>query len=394
VQRIAREPIDPGVIFSAGAPTGIRGTVGRLERDVNGALYAHSTAGERADYTVSSDFAVRDDDTLRGSDAALPGERGERYLALPELSPAIRQLARQITAGHTGDAARALALETHLRRQGKYSDTPPVVSRDDPRSPIEVFLLGGTEGHCEYFASAMVVLARSVELPARLVNGFAGGHSNEVGGFVEVSRSDAHAWVEIHYRDLGWVRYDPTPPDLRLAGGIGNSGSLAELASALEFWWFRNVVDFDRGHQARALKKAWIAWRDWRRDAGGQRERRSGRRPGGWDLPDPPGWLWGVGALALGLAGLGFDVRRRQQRCEAVPRFYQEALRLLRRKGLVRDPSTTARAFVSLAREKLSPSAAQIFAALTESYLAERFGGRSSAMVHTELRALRDSLRT
>ena len=393
LQRIAREPIDPGVIFSAGTATGIRGPLGRLERDVNGALYAHSTAGERADYTIASDFAVRDDEALRGSEALPPDERGERYLALPELSPAIGQLARKITAGHTSDADRSLALEVYLRRQGRYSDTPPVVSRDDPRSPIEVFLLGGTEGHCEYFASAMVVLARSVGFPARLVGGFAGGHSNEVGGFVEVSRSDAHAWVEVHYRDVGWVRYDPTPPDLRLAGALAAGSSLSELASALEFWWFRNVVDFDRGHQARALKKAWRAWRDWRKGAGGNREHRPGRGLGGWDLPNPPGWIWGAGALALGLGGLGYDLRRRQRRQE-VPRFYQEALRLLRRRGLVRDPATTARAFASAAREKLPPSAARTFVALTESYLAERFGDRPSPSVQAELRALRDSLRT
>jgi transglutaminase-like putative cysteine protease len=392
VQRIARQPIDPGVIFTAGAATGIRGLVGRLERDVNGALYAHSTAGERADYTVASDFVVREDDALRGSDAELPDHRGERYLALPELSPEIRQMARQITEGRTSDADRALALETYLRRRGRYSDTPPVVPENNPRSPIEVFLLGETEGHCEYFASAMVVLARSVGLPARLVGGFAGGHSNPVGGFIEVRRSDAHTWVEVHYRDAGWVRYDPTPPDLRLAGAPVAS-SLAELANALEFWWFRNVVDFDRGHQARALKKAWGTWRDWRKRAGGQREHRPGRRPGGWDLPDPPDWLWGVGALALGLGGLAFDLRRRQRRRGEVPRFYQEALRLLGRKGLVRDPATTARAFASIAREKLSPSAAQSFAVLTESYLAERFGGRPVGAVQAELRTLRDSLR-
>ena len=393
VQRIAREPIDPGVIFTAGAATGIRGWVGRLERDQNGALYAHSTAGERADYTVASDFVVREDDALRGSDAQPPDHRGERYLALPELSPEIQQMARQITEGQSSDADRALALESYLRRRGRYSDTPPVVSERDPRSPIEVFLLGEIEGHCEYFASAMVVLARSVGLPARLVAGFAGGHSNPVGGFVEVSQSDAHTWVEVHYRDAGWVQYDPTPPDLRLAGVPGAGGSLAELANAFEFWWFRNVVDFDRGHQARALKKAWRTWRDWRKQAGGQREQRPGRRPGGWDLPDPPDWLWGVGALALGVGGLAFDLRRRRRRRGEVPRFYQEALRLLGRKGLVREPATTARGFASLAREKLSPSAARSFAALTESYLAERFGGRRSATVQAELRALRDSLR-
>jgi len=392
VQRIAREPIDPGVLFSAGVPTGIRGPLGRLERDLNGALYAYSTAGQRADYTIATDFEIRDDDALQGDEASPPDERGEQYLALPDLSPAILELARQITAARESDADRALALETYLRRKGRYSDTPPVMSRTDPRSPVEVFLLGGTEGHCEYFASAMVVLARSVDLPARLVNGFAGGRANEVGGFVEVSRSDAHAWVEIHYREADWVRYDPTPPDLRLAGASFSSGSLPELASALEFWWFRNVVDFDRGHQARALKKAWMAWRSWRKDAGGSSPHRRARRSGSWDPPDPPRWLWGAGALALGLAGLAYDLRRRQRR-ELVPRFYAEALRLLRRRGLVRAPATTARAFAWFAQEKLSPPAARSFAALTESYLAERFGGRLSATVHEELRALRDSLR-
>jgi len=392
VQRIAREPIDPGVIFSAGAATGIRGAVGRLERDVNGALYARATAGERADYTIASDFLVRDDAAVHMIDATPPDDGDERYLTLPELSPAIRQLARQITRGLTRDADRALAIETYLRRQGRYSDTPPVVSRNDPRSPIEVFLLGGTEGHCEYFASAMVVLARSVGLPARLVNGFAGGRPNEVGGFVEVSSSDAHAWVEVHYRNLGWVRYDPTPPDLRLAGALAAGSSFSELASALEFWWFRNVVDFDRGHQARALKKAYRAWRGWRKQAGGPGAQRPKRRRERWDLPDPPDWLWGVGALALGLGGLAYDLRRRKQR-EGAPRFYEQALRLLRRKGLVRDSATTARTFASLARQKLSPAAARNFTAITESYLAERFGGHPAATIQAELRALRDSLR-
>lgn len=82
------------------------------------------------------------------------------------------------------------------------------------RSPVEGFLLGELSGHCEYFASGMVVLARSAGIPSRLVNGFAGGQRNEIGDFVEVTRADAHAWVEVHYEEAGWVRYDPTPPSL------------------------------------------------------------------------------------------------------------------------------------------------------------------------------------
>jgi hypothetical protein len=59
----------------------------------------------------------------------------------------------------------------------------------------------------------------------------------------------------------------------------------------------------------------------------------------------------------------------------------------------VRNPTVTARAFASMTREKLSPDAAQAFSAVTESYLALRFGGRAAATVQAELRALRDSLR-
>ena len=90
----------------------------------------------------------------------------------------------------------------------------------------------------------MVVLAREVGLPARLVNGFAGGRTNEIGGFVVVAQSDAHAWVEIHYERAGWVRYDPTPADLRaraeppLSFARGSPTSRARSSSGgSSAWW-------------------------------------------------------------------------------------------------------------------------------------------------------------
>ena len=102
-----------------------------------------------------------------------------------------------------------------------------------------------------------------MHLPARLVNGFAGGAENAIGGFLEITRSDAHTWVEVHYAEAGWVRYDPTPPDLRArpAVSLSLSEQMRQLASALELWWFQRVVGFDRSDQIRALKRAWLAWR-------------------------------------------------------------------------------------------------------------------------------------
>ena len=120
----------------------------------------------------------------------------------------------------------------------------------------------------------MVVLAREVGLHARLVNGFAGGQENRIGGFVELTRSDAHTWVEMHYARAGWVRYDPTPPDLRARPELALSLAvqLRQLGSALELWWYQSVLGFDRSDQIHAAKSAWLAWQSAkgaRREAGG-----------------------------------------------------------------------------------------------------------------------------
>jgi hypothetical protein len=231
------------------------------------------------------------------------------------------------------------------------------------------------------------------------VNGFAGGHENRLGGFVEFARSDAHTWVEIHFERSGWVRFDPTPPDLRLAGAeaLRAGGGLAELASALELWWFRNVVDFDRGHQARALRALWQRWSAWRSAL----EPAPRARP---DVPAPPGepeahrWrgvLLFLALAAAGAAALHRLVRRRGRGRGAPPAFYAEALRLLARRGLARAPATTARGFADEAGAHLPPRAAAAFAALTEAYLEERFGAATPhrARARAQLAALRQGLR-
>jgi hypothetical protein len=242
----------------------------------------------------------------------------------------------------------------------------------------------------------MVLLARELGLPARLVNGFAGGRENPIGGFVEVTRSDAHAWVEVHYVDAGWVRYDPTPPDLRARPELALSfaARLHDVGSAVELWWFQRIVGFDRADQIKALKGAWLAWRGARGPGRGRREA-ARRERGGFGLDASVPWREGVivagcgGALALLLWQLGRRARRR----DPLPATYARALRLLARRGLVRDAATTARAFAARAAEALPPDAAAAFAGLTETYLAERFGGRDAEASAVHLHCLRRALR-
>jgi hypothetical protein len=393
VQRIVREPVSAGVIFAAGEPVSLQGDVQRVQRDGNGALYAPAQAEARLRYVITTHSARPEEAALAVDVARLPAPEGERYLGLPHLREDLGRLAREITAAARSDAERARALEGWLRRHGRYDDRPPGLPPGDPRSPVEIFLRGGMAGHCEYFATAMVVLARALGLPARLVNGFAGGRENTIGGFVELTRSDAHAWVEIHYARAGWVAYDPTPPDLRLRPDPGLSllARLGELGSAVELWWFQRVVDFDRSDQFRALRAAFGAWQGARGLALRERRRVSDR------LLD---WHFDAELVARATVAapsavaavvlLGRWLRRRRR---GPPILYDRALRLLARRGLARAPAATAREFALLAGARLPPAAASSFAALTESYLAERFGGRSDPEAAERLRELRRSLR-
>jgi transglutaminase-like putative cysteine protease len=393
VQRIVREPVEAGVLFAAGDPRQLQGTVRRVERDRSGGLYAVGQADERIRYTLSSYLHRWRDEDLARDVARPPARSGRLHLDLPGLDPRLAELAREITAGARNDAERVRALERHLIAHGRYLDDPPPL---DPAqgSPVEAFLTGGLAGHCEYFASGMVVLARSLGIPARLVNGFAGGRENRIGGFIELRRSDAHSWVEVHYARAGWVAYDPTPPDPRAAeaAALSLSERLAELASALELWWFQRVVGFDRSDQISALRRAWLAWHA----AGDEEEAPAGPRPTRrWSDARPS--LPGGWAAALALAGIAggalLALRLRRRAGSGVPWAYRAALAALARRGLVREPATTARAFAELVAHERPGAAAAAFRALTESYLAERFGALAPRAGAAELAALRRSLR-
>ncbi len=397
LQRMLREPVASGVLFGAGRPIQIEGGVGRIERDRNGGLYAPESSDDRVQYAVESETAQPSIEDLRSDRALAPERGGERYLAMPPLAPELFALSERVMSGAGSDVERVAAVERWLREKGRYSDTPPPDRGDDPRSPVERFVLENTEGHCEYFASAMVMMLRSQAIPARLVNGFAGGRSNAFGDFVEVSRADAHAWVEVDFEHAGWVRFDPTPPDLRLrASHAGMLAQLRDVAGAAEHWWYRHVVEFDRSDQLRALRSGWLAWQRWREEqtvpaAVSPRAPRTGWR----DLP----WLhWARPVVAAPLCAallLGFERwRRRRARRGPLPAAYGEALRLLEdERGLVRDAATPARDFARQAARAMPPAAAAAFWTLTEEYLRERFGGRRPAAPRRALRALRDSLR-
>ncbi len=403
VQRILQEPVQGGVLFEMGIAHEIQGSIHQLERDVNGSLYAANQNDERLRYTVASRQIRWSDEQLRADTTAPPKEnRGAtgashhaigRYLQLPELSSRVAALALEISAGAATDADRMRALERYLIQNGRYSDTPPTLDPDSAESPLESFLFESMEAHCEYYASALVVLARSLGMPARLVNGFAGGRENRLGAFVEVSRSNAHSWVEVHYERAGWVRYDATPPDLRLSVDevIAFDERVRQFASALEHWWFQRVVGFDRTDQAGALKRGWLAFRRLTySEQRAQSALESKRDAFAFDARARKSVFAAAAAAALSV--LLWRMRAAHSR-GALPSYYADALRALSRRGLVRDPALAARDFARESTEALPAHAASAFSRLTEAYLCDRFGGHPPADPTRDLFALRQALR-
>ncbi len=400
-QRILREPVEAGVIFTPGDAQRIEGPFQGLERDRNGGLYLPGRGDERVRYTIWSRASERDAERLRADRSVSPretrpgGRRSTaRYLQLPDFDPRVAARAAEIVAGQPNDFERAIAIRNALRTSGRYTDTPPALG-DGETSPIEAFLLGELEGHCEYFASAMVVLARSQGLSSRLVNGFAGGLPNIVGGFVEVSRADAHAWVEIHFEQAGWVRFDPTPPDLRLrtADDLSLGMRLAQLGSAVELWWFQSVVDFDSADQIGAMRGLWARWKQSQNERGAESSAPSKANGESWQNPlagvDP---IVVFAALALLFGGFAFWRRPRGSAGADLPVCYRSAQRILARAGIQRDETTTARDFATSLEASLPDEGAQAFATITQHYLAERFGKEAAVDLRVELAELQDAV--
>src|SRR5206468_1827166 len=143
---------------------------------------------------------------------------------------------------------KALAIENYLKKNYNYTLDLRRTSESDP---IVDFLFNIRAGHCEYFASSMVILLRSIGVAARVVNGFQPGEYNEVGDVYTVRQSDAHSWVEIYFPTYDrWVEFDPTPAAgfSQYAGGFANR--IKKYLDAARMLWLDYVVTYDAQHQS------------------------------------------------------------------------------------------------------------------------------------------------
>jgi len=185
------------------------------------------------------------------------GEPPEPTLDSSAATPRMAELAARVMGeGEEGDRIRRL--ERHLAREYEYS--LDLLGRQG-ESVLEDFLFDYRRGHCEYFASSMVLLLRSQGIPARLVTGYLGGEYNPLQGYFIVRQSNAHAWVEALVGEEGWQIFDPTPPAGRpITSAAGLARLLSQAYDALVFRWDRYVLTFGFDDQAQVFMRLRGLW--------------------------------------------------------------------------------------------------------------------------------------
>jgi Transglutaminase-like superfamily len=169
---------------------------------------------EQQSYEADSIVPILSANELRASSPEYPQEISARYLALPETIPQrVVDLARQITAQAGNPYDKAKFIETYLRAYPYSLEIPPP---PQDRDIVDYFLFDLKKGYCDYYASSMVVMARIVGLPARLVIGYAQGVYDPQGAKYVVHEAEAHSWVEVYFTGVGWVEFEPTAGQLQL----------------------------------------------------------------------------------------------------------------------------------------------------------------------------------
>jgi protein-glutamine gamma-glutamyltransferase len=263
--QVLMEPLGMNLFFLAATPESLEGNYRNVSVDGGGAVFNLDIEHPVSRYQATSDIARPGPSELRQAGTNYPSYVDARYVKLPVLDPRIPRLAEQITASAGTNYDKAAALESYLHTHFTYSLQ---LGRTVPHDPLANFLFERKQGHCEYFASSMAVMLRTLGIPSRMVNGFRTGEFNDVTSQYLVRASNAHSWVEAYFPGHGWIAFDPTP-DAAMPVRTG-WGRVMLYADAMASFWREWVVNYDVGHQQTLAvgatsrsRRLFLALRQW-----------------------------------------------------------------------------------------------------------------------------------
>lgn len=166
-------------------------------------------------YTITYDkpsFAI---DELRAANEADPDNIASVYTKLPPALPSrVDELAEEITASYNNRYDKAHAIEQYFGRNGFVYQISNVPVPGEDQDYVDQFLFDSKAGYCDNYSTSMVVMLRTLDIPARWAKGFTSGEriaeqSNGTNVY-EVTSANAHSWVEVYFPEIGWVPFEPT----------------------------------------------------------------------------------------------------------------------------------------------------------------------------------------
>ncbi|MEO8505173.1 MAG: DUF3488 and transglutaminase-like domain-containing protein [Acidobacteriota bacterium] len=383
---------------SAGLPlpveaVAIEAPVWRLESDRGGGVFFTVPPMEVTQYRAG----MGDEPLLRGLPPSGPDDP---TLDTTGITERMRTLAKT-AVDQGGKSSPAASVESYLTSNYGYTLDLTAPRTDNP---IDDFLFNSKQGHCEYFASAMVLLLRSQGIPARLVTGFLGAEYNPIEGYFIVRQNNAHAWVEAWMgASVGWRQFDPTPVVGRPASEPMSVALVLQQAwDFVQFRWDRYVLTYGFYDQLQAIGRLRQAWNQlWTLFA--HKKAVPTPVPEGIVAPqtsaplaDPPAgpWqTWGAALVMLILIGGALALLRWRRPPLTATRAYAQMRRRFERRGLTAGEAVAAleirrravRQFPELRRETER---------VIELYLRESFGAVPvSAAERAELAAALDDIR-
>lgn len=193
------------------------------------AVFAGNPVASGSQYEVTGARSAVDDGELAGAGTEYPAWVRDRYLALPEtVTPRTGDLALQLTEGAANPVEKARVLERFLRSTIAYDEEVPAPPEE--ADLVDYVLFERQRGFCEYYASALAVMLRSVGVPSRVAVGFYPGQYDEQQRGTVYRQTNAHAWVEVFFPGYGWIPFEPTAS--RPLMESGNDGSVDPMTTA------------------------------------------------------------------------------------------------------------------------------------------------------------------
>ncbi|TKS61851.1 MAG: hypothetical protein EWM72_00254 [Nitrospira sp.] len=405
-QNILLESLDTPVIFAAPFAETVSGKFLTVQSDSTGALYLPFPSSSRIEYSaVSRSNPVLPTD-LQPQSVSYPESFVRHFLQAPVQSERIADLARKIAQTKQTSYDKAIAIQEHLSHNFRYSLDVPLTEQEHP---LEEFLFTSKTGYCEHYATAMVIMLRTIDIPARLVTGFLATEWNEYGNYYLVRQQDAHAWVEVHLPHSGWVMMDPTPA---ISENVGNAApawqALVRMVDSLRLRWSRLFVQYSATDQLAVVRELKAGSASVRNRA--------------WDslatILNPLAAILGRATqyiaegnagllgkfLGLALMGLsvfiwlawkrpwtrGFQSKRATRDEQPITHLYIRMIRHLARRGISKPTAAPPLEFIRIIQEQWNDASSAV-ATITELYCRARFG--HTPLTKEELHLAQDNLR-